>query len=49
MDKQQANGSQPEDPMTFFSGLLIKSAQTVDHTIEDMVKNAFDNSLESFV
>ncbi len=38
-----------EDPMTFFNDLLKKAAKTVDRTIADMVKNAFDNTLKSFI
>ncbi len=44
VDENQADKSNPS-----FSDLLEMAAQTVDRTIADMVKNAFDNSLKSFI
>ncbi len=49
VDKKQANESHPEDPATFFSDHLKKVAKTVDQTIADMVKNAFDNTLKYMI
>lgn len=43
-DEGQADKSKPS-----FSDLLEMAAQAVDRTIADMLKNAFDNSLKSFI
>ncbi|NDY70703.1 hypothetical protein DO021_03435 [Desulfobacter hydrogenophilus] len=43
-DKGRADKSKPS-----FSDLLEMAAQAVDRTIADMVKNAFDHSLKSFI
>lgn len=43
-DKVRSNKSNPS-----FSDLLDMAARTVDRTIADMMKNAFDNSLKSFI
>ncbi|MCG8551061.1 MAG: hypothetical protein MI799_11730 [Desulfobacterales bacterium] len=43
-DESQADESNPS-----FSDLLEMAAQAVDRTIADMMKNAFDNSLKSFI
>jgi len=43
-DKGRADKSEPS-----FSDLLEMAAQAVDRTIADMMKNAFDNSLKSFI
>lgn len=44
VDEDQADDTKPS-----FSDLLEIAAQAVDRTIADMVKNAFDNSLKSFI
>ncbi len=52
----QANGEDPlvdeskaGDTVTSFSDLLEIAARSVDRTIADMVKNAFDNTLKSMI
>jgi len=42
--ESRADGTKPS-----FSDLLEMAAQTVDRTIANMMKNAFDNSLKSFI
>lgn len=46
VDESQAD---EDDSVTSFSDLLKIAAQAVDRTIADMMKNAFDNTLKSFI
>ncbi len=48
-DENQAENVRSNKSKPSFSDLLEMAAQTVDRTIANMMKNAFDNSLKSFI
>lgn len=49
VDESQTDKGKADKSKSSFSDLLEMAAQAVDRTIADMMKNAFDNSLKSFI
>ncbi len=49
VDESSANEGQADESKLSFSELLEMAARSVDRTIANIMKNAFDNSLKSFI